>query len=244
MRHVNPKPLDPDVLEILEIEKAEPWAPEEAKARVLQRVASTISGASDNGTRGGGDSGGEARAMSSGSALPRPGGIARPLSLAVAFGLGSVAGIVAERAMHHPVSHQAVKVSQPALPVPASPSSADSVGIAGPAVSNPPLPSTAVASSESRGAPLAAERALLDGARAAFGRGDGEEALAALSKHEKLYPKGQLAEEREALAVRALVLTQRFEEARARGARFRKRYPASVMLPAVEAALGSIPAGP
>ncbi|HVH42991.1 MAG TPA: hypothetical protein VM925_11630, partial [Labilithrix sp.] len=88
---------------------------------------------------------------------------------------------------------------------------------------------------------LAEERAILDSARVALGRSDGEAALGALAKHEKRFPAGLLAEERDALAVQAFVLVGRYDEARTRGTRFRERYPGSMLLPALDASLGSIP---
>jgi hypothetical protein len=88
---------------------------------------------------------------------------------------------------------------------------------------------------------LAAERALLDPARTALGRGDGTSALDAVRKHEAQFASGKLAEEREAIAVQALVVLRRSEEARARAARFQQRYPGSVLAPSVAAALEAAP---
>jgi hypothetical protein len=50
-----------------------------------------------------------------------------------------------------------------------------------------------------------------------------------------------LTEEREALAVKALLLAGRDDEARQRAARFRERYPQSLFLPALEAKLRALP---
>jgi hypothetical protein len=77
------------------------------------------------------------------------------------------------------------------------------------------------------------ERELLDRARAAFGRGDLDDAYRTLNTHGARYPKGVLAEEREALAVRTLAGLGRSDEARARARRFEATYPDSVMLPVV-----------
>ena len=106
-----------------------------------------------------------------------------------------------------------------------------------------PAPPTVPASASVRAAPsagpagnLKAERAILDVARTALGRGDGENALAAGADHQRKFPNGALAEEREAIAVQALLLTNRNAEAEARVARFRVKYPASLLLPALEAA--------
>src|SRR5262249_1082268 len=87
---------------------------------------------------------------------------------------------------------------------------------------------------------LAAERALLDVARSALASGEPARALEAALRHERTYPNGLLVEEREALAVKALVALGRNDAARARGARFVKRFPNGLMRPAVEGALQSI----
>jgi hypothetical protein len=91
----------------------------------------------------------------------------------------------------------------------------------------------------SRANRLAAERALLDRARSALMRGDGETALGPLGKHARSFPRGQLVEEREGMRVKALVLAGRQTEARARASSFRRRFPHSLFLPVVEAALRS-----
>jgi hypothetical protein len=78
------------------------------------------------------------------------------------------------------------------------------------------------------------ERALLDVARGAVEREDGTAALAATAEHERRFSRGVLVQEREAIAVRALVLLGRTEEARTRLERFRQTFPNSLLLPALE----------
>jgi hypothetical protein len=90
---------------------------------------------------------------------------------------------------------------------------------------------------------LNAERVLLDRGRTALARGDAAACLGLLEEHRTRYPHGALTEEREALAIRTLVALGRVGEARARGRQFKATYPTSLMLPAVEAALGE-PAEP
>jgi hypothetical protein len=119
---------------------------------------------------------------------------------------------------------------------------ASSVDAAPPAVPVEALPSVPIARVS---APLptasadtfVAERRVLDAARTALTRGDVTAALSSLAEHEKTYPAGTLSEEREALYVRSLVEAGRIDEARARAARFRGRWPRSLLLPAVEAAI-------
>lgn len=100
---------------------------------------------------------------------------------------------------------------------------------AGPASSHEPR--------ESRGADLdlAAERALIDRATMALARGQQASALATLDEHASRFSRGRLAEEREALAIRALAQSGRSEEARARAQMFRRTFPASLLMPAVDA---------
>jgi uncharacterized membrane protein len=88
-----------------------------------------------------------------------------------------------------------------------------------------------------RSAALAAERTLLEMARTALARGRAADALNALDQHRRRFTAGQLAEEREALSILALVKLGDADHARARAARFRARYPRSFFGPAVEDAL-------
>ncbi len=88
---------------------------------------------------------------------------------------------------------------------------------------------------------LEAERAVLDVARTALGRGDGSNALRAIDEHARKFPRGALAEEREAMAIQALRLLHRDDEAQARLGRFRGRFPTSLIRPALEADEGGAP---
>ncbi len=89
---------------------------------------------------------------------------------------------------------------------------------------------------------LKAESALVELARTALVHGKVEEALGVLSQHEAKFPDGQLAEERESLAIQCLVNSHKGTEARVRADDFRRRFPRSIMLPAVEAVIESISA--
>jgi hypothetical protein len=55
-------------------------------------------------------------------------------------------------------------------------------------------------------------------------------ALALVAEHSRRFPKGRLAEEREALRVRSLIGSQRMDEARRAIAEFEVRFPRSVFL--------------
>jgi hypothetical protein len=81
---------------------------------------------------------------------------------------------------------------------------------------------------------LAAERAIVETGRMALARGDHASAFEALDLHASSFPNGQLAEEREVLAIQTLVAARRTREAVERGARFRLQHPESVLLPVVD----------
>ncbi len=88
---------------------------------------------------------------------------------------------------------------------------------------------------------LALERLLITEAQSALARRAAPQALAALSRHERFFPSGALAEERDALWIQALVQGGHDPEAQARGRLFRAEHPDSLLLPMVEQALRSIP---
>jgi hypothetical protein len=74
------------------------------------------------------------------------------------------------------------------------------------------------------------ELALLEPARTSIARGEFGAALTALGKHRREFPNGELAQEREALRVRALWGVGQKGAASAAAKAFRKRYPRSVLL--------------
>jgi hypothetical protein len=116
----------------------------------------------------------------------------------------------------------------PVIPTPSVSSSAPVVS----SVTAPPRPGAG------NDTDLGAERALVDRARMALARGQPGAALEALDAHARAYPRGRLAEEREAMAVQALAQAGRTDEARARATRFRAAYPKSVFSSVVDAAVG------
>jgi hypothetical protein len=129
-----------------------------------------------------------------------------------------------------------------ALEVPSAASSSAPVSAAVPAHAASPVAKASNAEpAAGRDTELAAERALLEEARTAVAQGHGAEALDAVERHGRAHPGGRLSEEREALRIRALVAAGRTSEARERAARFKAAFPKSLLLPAVEASVASIP---
>jgi TolA-binding protein len=108
-----------------------------------------------------------------------------------------------------------ISVSVESLPVAASakPSSAASV---------------APASLSTGSSTLAQEQSLVDTARAALTRGRAADAFSATEEHARTFPNGRLSEDRENLAISALMSLGRKGEATARLQRFHKRFPKSL----------------
>jgi len=102
-----------------------------------------------------------------------------------------------------------------------------------PAEEAPPAPEPAVARPLSRADAARAELRLLRQARAAVAREDYAAALPPIGEHARKFKDGRLAEEREALRVKALAGLGRSEEARRAATAFRARFPRSVLLSAV-----------
>jgi hypothetical protein len=121
-------------------------------------------------------------------------------------------------------------------------------------VATPPAPSAATAAAEPTSAPSGsigtaqsptdaapAELRLLRQARTAVARGDFAGALPPIAEHARRFKNGRLAEEREALRVKALAGLGRTEEARRAATAFEGRFPHSVLLPTISQLSGSEP---
>jgi TolA-binding protein len=101
-----------------------------------------------------------------------------------------------------------------------------------PARTAPPTaqPSAKRAPESSAQESYAAELLLLRRAHAAYGSGDFASALRLLAAHARQFPNGRLAEEREALRVRALSSSGQSDSARRAAHAFADRFPRSVLL--------------
>lgn len=95
-----------------------------------------------------------------------------------------------------------------------------------PRVPRAKTPESPAPTSEAR-APMDEELALLESAYHSLQSGDAAGALAEAEKHAARFPTGALAQEREVLAIDALVRMGRRDEAGARAEAFRARYPTS-----------------
>jgi hypothetical protein len=237
-------PLDPELVALFERERAEHRPEAMARDEVLVRAERAIRLAALVPAPG-------APAPPAPAPLPGPSGllggapakIMLALALAGAFGGGVVVGrasapttvvtgpmpapsglATSASAGPPPRAAEAGAPSIEASALPAAPTSASS------AVAPRPRPSDGVSD-------LAKEQELVDTARGALARGRGAEAFAATEQHASRFPAGALAEERDALAVQALALDGRADEAKSRADRFAKKYPRSIFRAAVERAV-------
>ena len=98
------------------------------------------------------------------------------------------------------------------------------------AEASPPHPARAVPKAD----PFTAELELLQRAHSAYTRREFSLALALVTEHARRFPRGRLAEQREALRVRSLVGSGHTDEAHRAAAAFAVRFPRSVLLSRVE----------
>lgn len=248
------KPLDPELARLFEAESRFPQADAQSRARVWSRVESVV---------------GAPTVAPSSVTAATPSTLSRyALVASIAFVSGGIAGVAAYRALTSvpaPVASDVAAITSPpspAVPAVAVPPVVPEVHL-GPVASvapdpvkassatSPPRHASGAPSSrplESRvpegrggsGASLAREQALIDVARQAFVRDHPLDALAAAERHQAEFPSGQLAEERDALRVLALIKAGRHDEGARRASEFLRRYPRSVLAPAVSSALESL----
>lgn len=165
----------------------------------------------------------------------RVGGHAKRRVLALAFAastillVGVAGAVVAIRTLAPQPSPPAQPIPpRTLLPAPVLPPTAP----AAPAVLPPiPVPSKHTARPATPTESYTAELELLHRAQAAYAGHDFTSALAVVAEHRRRFPNGRLAEEREALRVRALIGAGRTSEARSAASAFAERFPRSVLLP-------------
>lgn len=248
-----PAALDPELERLLAAEKRRGDAPAGAQREVFAELETLLAGGGGPPPdSSGGSSAGGSTSHSEGIlrrarlfATSRSGAIALGAFVAGAAGGVWLRGAVPNTIIYvdRPVPASSVNAAPamspssappPAMPIEALPQapprSAPAARSAGPV-------RDAGSANDARDTSLAAERALVETGRMALARGDHGSALDALDRHSTNFPKGQLAEEREALAIQALASSGRKREAVERGARFRLAHPDSVMLPVVDETL-------
>jgi hypothetical protein len=220
-------PLDDDVQNLLEGARRGIKAPPEAR----RRLWSALDVAALAGTGAG---------SAAVAKVTRAAWLARWAPVAASFVVGGVVGGTLVFALRPPRIMEGPPrvILVAASAEPQAPTATAS--IAAPSASVPrAVPTSSEVAVETGG--IKAERALLDRARLSLEQGDGAAALRTAQEHEQRFPGGVLAQEREAIAIRALLLLGQTKDARDRLARFRARYPGSALLPTLEAAAAPAP---
>jgi hypothetical protein len=220
------EPLEDDLAAIVRDERALDVAPNDARAQLRTRLAKLDV-----------PSGGGSGVTRSPFRVPP-----WTLGAALVVGAGLGAGAMALRAPAAPVERVVYvdRIEAPSTSVSAT-SAIAIIAPASPTTSATPRATSSTPDVNDSDAQLAAERRELDVARTALGRGEGDNALAACDRHQRAFPRGKLSEEREVIAIQALVLVHRDADAKRRADRFRAAYPHSMLLPAAEAATQGIP---
>ena len=160
--------------------------------------------------------------------------------------LGPLGPVGSDRSAHPTALPETIAVPRaeaaPAIaPAPTADPGVEQAKALAAAPASPPAAQSAKPEKKAIDSSLAAERRLIDAARAALVAGDSSTGLERLARHAAQFPRGALAEERSALTVDALVAAGRYDEAKRRAEAFRVRYPGSIFAPSVEAALKAIP---
>jgi hypothetical protein len=226
------EPLDPELAALLDAERGAAPA-QDSLDRVWSRVALVaLPSPAGAGAHAG-------AAASSGWLASHAAGMA-----AATFVLGGLAGAGIHAIVQKPPAERIVYVDRvvPQVPtVTAPPVVAPAPSVVPTVDTSPTSRASARAPAPSATSSLAAERALLDDARGALSTGDAAKALALADEHGRRFARAQLGEEREAIAIQALVALGRNDDARARAARFKAVAPNSLFMPTIEAALQAIP---
>jgi hypothetical protein len=230
-----------------EVPSLEPWLgalradvepmPAAARQRIASRLAATALVVSAAGIAGPATAG----------TLRRGFVHSRLFAVALALPAGALVGAAGHAYWQRPAAPAAVappRVTPPvavAVPVATTPRVAvEALPTAESAV--PPAPAGAPSSRSEREAPsLERELSLLERARTLLSEGQSQGTLQLLREHRLSYPNSALQQEREALAIRALIAAGRSVEARGRAVRFVEAYPTSALRGSVERAVESIP---
>jgi hypothetical protein len=161
--------------------------------------------------------------------------VALAASLALAVGATAVAAVLWGRASspREPAPPAFPHADRPAhiaaREVPPSPPTVELPSLLPTKPQHPGRPSSAQES-------YTAELLLLQRAQVAYAAREFSNALALVAEHGRRFPSGRLAEEREALRVRALSGAGRTEEAGRAAAAFAARFPRSILLPGLSGA--------
>jgi len=216
--------MEPELEALLNSRRVERRAPPEVRARVIARARAIVA------------AGGQIPPTASlvlappPSAIPpsrnRLGRIGVPASFAAAA-LVAIAAVAALRSRPAAVPQAAPSVPPTVTLAPRVEEPSTPPLVAPPLVAPPKAPLSARPHAELD----TTELELLARAQSAYTHRDFGRAIALLGESSRRYPRGHLAEEREALRIRSLFGTGRTDEAQRAAAAFAQRFPRSVLLP-------------
>jgi hypothetical protein len=222
--------LSPAARSLLDAERVQ-REDDELKARALERARATLEGERWSGVR---VSSSEQLAPAARTRFSR---LLLPIAAVLAVaGLASAGMHLVASRTPAPGATTVVQPVAPRQPVAPSALAPSSVSLVAPTETDDavaPVVGSPRAEAHVRPTPAqqyALEVAELEPARVGIGRSDYDSALRAIARHRRDYPAGLLAEEREALRVRALWGMGNQSAAKAAAEAFRKRYPRSPLL--------------
>lgn len=205
--------LSRDVRALLDHERDLPQVPAITRARVLARARAALIAAGP----------------ASHVVRQRPAPVRWAVAAAVTFAAAAAVGAGAYEVR----SRLDERAMLSATPVAAAPAAATARIASAPAIAEGEAAPSHLATRAPRGDAAREELRLLRLTREAVARQDFAAALPLIAEHGRRFQDGRLAEEREALRVRALAGLGRTDEARRAAVRFEARFPRSVLLPAV-----------
>jgi len=223
------EPVSEAIRGALDAERARPMPSPEHVARLASRLeatfgAATAATAATATTAAAGGSSVAAAGLTAGKVLLFAAGVA----------VGGVGGAALHAQLAAPKVIEVPKIVEVKVPVPApAPATPEAAPPPAPAPARRPHATEPAAPRSS----LDTERLLVEQAASALARGQAAQALEACERHAALFPNGKLVEERESVAIRALVAAGRRDEAKQRALAFRARFPESMLQGVIDAAL-------
>ncbi len=221
--------LPPDITALLGAARDVPAAPTVDRRRVAARLALTTGVAIPAATL-------------ASTRLVAGAWFAKAIAVAIvaATAVGVAIALVPSPARPRPTATAPARLARPLLPAPqptvapviVAPSPPVAVVAPAPAPVVPP-----VADDTS----LERELALIERAHVALSRGALSDADEALARHARLHPRGRLRPEREALVVQRIAASGDRDAARSARDAFHRRFPASMLGPAVDRAVDDMP---
>ena len=211
-------PFSPEVSELLDRERVVAPLPESARARALGRARAALI------------AGRVTAPYHFGTAPRKPWWVTAAVACLATAAIAATAYELGAHRQPAPAEAPAKAVASAVVTPPAQPEPAPAA-VADSSATPAPAQASKTHSVQAEAGPD--ELRLLQQARTAVARHDFAAALPPIAEHTRRFREGRLAEEREALRVRALSGLGRADDARRAADAFEARFPRSVLLPAV-----------